>query len=767
VPDFRLLPFQEDAVAALGDAALGWAQHASVVGPARYGATAIPFLGQLRAVTGAGKTPILAGVVAGLGDAVVLWTSKSSAVVEQTYRNLNGKYRSLLPASDIQILRDIPSQRAWQDLLETRSGLTIWLLTTASWNEAEAAAAGGSQDARLNLHRPQQDWSGDRSPWERLRTDLQRPLWIVSDESHNQTATQLDQLSALNPIGFLMASATPLQSELFLRWWDALGSDPDWKRLAEAGIVRVRTRDVVDAELLKNALEVIDFNSGTEESLDGTLESLRAVESAVGTENAPVTPRAIYVVERSNPPRGSGDLSRPLFIWQHLRNAGVPTDEIAIYTDTKELPEDAVRVNSLSGLHPQYRHIIFNQALQEGWDDPEAYVCYFDEETKSALRIRQLIGRILRQPSSQQYVSERLNTATIILNTPGEAYENVIEGLRAELRVYVPEDEVDFAPIKLKTRIDPLPPIPVKAKYKDALSLPRRFLRAPDMGQVKTRLESFGARPFADEHLRAPGQGRRDVVALGSGDSRREFIDVIRSARTRNWLFFRRRLLQANRNCTNAVDRDWYAGPAFDQLSCYGSQAQSELAELAADVVTYYEDRVEYAPEIDPKRLLWTLGEYRPRAGERIHFSHSAHPFYNSGDFVNADELFFAQTLDRIGQGVWVRNPPTSELGFSVPLPVKVERGSSQFFPDFLWWVGEECWALETTGRHLLNVKVRGKLLPVAQPHIVLVVRGSIDLERSSREATDGWTLVRARAAMPPLVDYRDELEPLLRSLSG
>ena len=73
-------------------------------------------------------------------------------------------------------------------------------------------------------------------------------------------------------------------------------------------------------------------------------------------------------------------------IWRYLVSRGIAADEIAVFTDTKELPEGAERVTSLSQLDPRYRHIIFNQSLQEGWDDPEAYVCYFDGATKSFIR---------------------------------------------------------------------------------------------------------------------------------------------------------------------------------------------------------------------------------------------------------------------------------------------------------------------------------------------------------------------------------------------
>jgi type III restriction enzyme len=156
---FELFPFQEQASAQLSEAADEWINAYAEGGVRKLGLTTIPFLGHLKAFTGAGKTPILAKTLGQLGGALVLWTSVSAAVVEQTYRNLRGRYRSLLPAGT-QILRERPSKSEWGQLLEAQSGLTIWVTTVGSWNEAGAAEAGGTESARLNMHRPQPDWGG-------------------------------------------------------------------------------------------------------------------------------------------------------------------------------------------------------------------------------------------------------------------------------------------------------------------------------------------------------------------------------------------------------------------------------------------------------------------------------------------------------------------------------------------------------------------------------------------------------------------------------
>lgn len=750
---------------ALRTAALDWMAYAAAESPPKWGVSVIPFLGQLRAVTGAGKTPILANVVGELGPGVILWTSRSSAVVEQTYNNLRGKYASELPVG-VKVVRDFPGQSEWRALIDSENELTIWLLTVGSWNEAEAAQGAGSEEARLNLHRVHPDWAGDTSPWDQLRNELLRPLWIVSDESHNQSTTQLDQLADLRPKGFFMASATPVQNERFAKWSEALTADATWKALADAGVVKVRTKDVVEAQLLKTTINIIDYNSGTEESLDGALEAFRALEEAVAEEGSSVAPRAIYVVERSNPVKGSPDPSRPVVIWQHLVAAGVPMDEIAVYTDTKVLPEGAEKVASLSGLHPRYRHIIFNQTLQEGWDDPEAYVCYFDGVTKSYTRIKQIVGRVLRQPMSRHSSAEALNTATLIVNVPAASYDTVLDELKAEMRLYAPEDEPNVPTIKIKTRKDPLAPVAVKPDWTDKLTLPNRALKAPNMAPAVKIIRSAGRKWDDPSQLDHPGRGRLTVLSLAKeAQEREDYLHVVRSARTNNGIFLRRYIQQRNRACLHAIHPDEFKGEGFAQESCLGSAAQTELRAAGDRVVEHYEAGVEYELDPDPDRATWIVSPHHPRGRDMVTFKRAAHKEYAAAD-MNQLEREFAGALDAVGKGVWVRNPATPTVGFSIPLPAKVGE-SSRFYPDFLWWLDDgTCWAIDPTGQHLLDAKVRGKLVALDNPRVGLVARGHIELPGGTTSGADGWSVVHARKALPASSQYFESLAELLDSLT-
>ena len=213
----------------------------------------------------------------------------------------------------------------------------------------------------------------------------------------------------------------------------------------------------------------------------------------------------------------------------------------------------------------------------------------------------------------------------------------------------------------------------------------------------------------------------------------------------------------------NAIHPDRFRGPAFQQWSCHGSDAQDELVTLAAEIVDYFEDRVGYEGDPDPDRETWTVEEYRPRGEEMVDFDRAAHSSYSRADF-NTDELAFARAIDRVEDIVWVRNPSTASQGFGIPLPKKV-GDSSTFYPDFVVWIGDECWTIDTTGRQLLDEKVRGKLVALETPRMGLVVRGQVDLATGSREGKEGWSVVLGRPNLKPVVEHSGDLDGLLEQL--
>lgn len=761
----RLFDFQEQAASQLSEAIEEWVQICAEHGPPTLGRTPIPFVGHLKAVTGAGKTPILSTVVGDLKHGLVLWTSKSSAVVDQTARNLLGKYRHLLPR-DTVVLRERPSKSEWEQLIENQHGLTIWVTTVGSWNEADAAESGGRADARLNMHRPQQDWGGDLSPWEQLRTKLQRPLYVVYDESHNQTPAQLDQLIGLNPVGFLMASATPPEGR-FEQFADVVRKDELLADVAEKANVRVQTRDVVEAQLLKHTISVENFDSDADTLLAETVALHRQLVSKAEAEQLDVNPKALYVVERSNPSAAKGEvLSRPEVIWQFLRAQGVPAEEIAVYTQTKVLPDDAVRVSSLAQLQPHHRHIICNRALQEGWDDPEAYIEYFDDESNSFVRISQVIGRALRQPGAGHFKDDDLNTATLFVRVANTQFESIVEGLKRELSLYAVDDENGGSSpaIRLRTRKEPLDPIAVKPALVGKLALPEYQLGDASLDDELAEVGMTSRRTYADVDLEAPGARTTRVISLRGNDDVTRYKELAASMRRPNGEYLRRRIVIGSRHCAHLIEPTTFTGPAFEQWACAGSNAQRQLAALADRVVRQFEATVDLVPNEILGEETWHPRPHVPSKSNMESFSNAVHPTYSRAAF-NDEEFEFAKTLDALNEGTWMRNPVRGE-GYGIPLPMKV-GGSSTFYPDFLWWVADTCFALDPTGKHILDEKVRGKLLSIDLPKIVLLIKGRLAADLVTHEKSDNVTILRPRTGRPPAPEVYPDLTTALKRVAG
>lgn len=111
-----------------------------------------------------------------------------------------------------------------------------------------------------------------------------------------------------------------------------------------------------------------------------------------------------------------------------------------------------------------------------------------------------------------------------------------------------------------------------------------------------------------------------------------------------------------------------------------------------------------------------------------------------------------------------MRNPTRGD-GYGIQLPVKV-GSSNTFYPDFLWWVDGECFAIDPTGKHILEEKVRGKLLTIDIPKIALITRGKVAADFHSLTDTDGFTLVRPRKTRAAAPEYVNTLEEALERLA-
>jgi type III restriction enzyme len=764
---FDLFPFQLKAVQEMADSIALWVKTADDRGrpPITVDGEPIPLFSHLTAITGAGKTPILASVIGKVGPAIVLWTTNRSVVVDQTVEKLGTNYRHFLPEKTV-IISEKPTKDEWASLMDDEEGVVIWCLTVASWNDTDDQTR-GTADARLNIHRPAPDWAGERSPWDQLG-DLdarKRPLWIVYDESQGQTDVQLDQLLDLDPLGILAASGTPVFSARIDGLRETLAKSDVWGPIAAKAMVEVPTSEVAKAGLLKSTIEMTDLNTDDENKVREAVLQLAVVEDTAAENGVFLNPRAIYVVEESD--RRSGE-PRPVTLWKTLtERCGVRAEHIAVATSTRELPTDAERVTDLSQLRPRHRHVIFNKKFQEGWDDPAVYVAYFDGETRSAIRIRQIIGRVIRQPNAAHFEGiPKLNTAYLFVSSPDAKFASIVEAIRRNLAEEYGCDENGEANVRLRQRSERPAVVPLRAGLPN-LSLPVLVISASRLEDLYAPMISQGLRPFPDADLDAPGQAVTLSFALT--DTEKHLLTQIRNTgqniRSLNGDYFRDRVRAMSREAFDHLPETALEGPTFAQHAAALSRAQEELRKLATEYVSGFEERVRYEQEADPKRDIWRPKALEPVQPATLGFTRSVHGFYpDVPSFLNNDERPMAQALDTAGVGWWMRNPPTRAMGgYGIPLPVQV-AGSQTFFPDFLWWVDGNCYAIDTTGIHILDAKVRGKLLNLAELQLVLVTRGRVAPTFDTLENRDGWTLVRRGPAGPQRTHF-DQLGTLLEAM--
>lgn len=188
------------------------------------------------------------------------------------------------------------------------------------------------------------------------------------------------------------------------------------------------------------------------------------------------------------------------------------------------------------------------------------------------------------------------------------------------------------------------------------------------------------------------------------------------------------------------------------------------LAERAAAVIDQFERSVQLVPNKIAGEELWTLRPHQPGSAQMVTYKNAAHARYAKSAFTT-DEREFAEVLDSVNVGVWARNPARGS-GYGIGLPVKVGT-SNTFYPDFLWWVGDTCYAIDPTGAHILNEKVRGKLLMIDNPKIILLTRGRVARDFGTVDSDEGWTVVRPLAGRAPVPEYFATVQDALMRLAA
>jgi len=681
----------------------------------------VPFFQALSSITASGKTVILADAVQAMGNElstapVVLWLSKGKVVVQQTCANLapGGKYHDLigdaavdwLAAYDVQAIQD-----ATQPL--------IYVATVGTFNQRDR------ESSDLLVYRSEVD-TQDTSTWNaiKIRTGgdgMRRPLLIVYDEGHNLTDQQTDLLLELEPDALVAASAT-------MKLPPRLASEVS--HLRQAGwtdsdlVTRVDASAVADSGLVKARVLMAGYEAPMEETVASLLDDLADATAASTALTLDWQPKAIYVCKtnivegdafrRDDPKQPfTSREAPPILIWRYLVNeCGIDPDEIAVYCAlkiTREFPAP-VEFRLFAGgerdydqfIAGNYRHIIFNKGLQEGWDDPAVYFAYVDKSMESDVAVEQLVGRLLRQPDGQHLPAERLNSAHMYVRLDRRnTFRDVVDGVTAKLGAEAPGIQLIVTP--------PERPKPA--------ALPVRIERSINTTGLDTRHAVEPVRKLIthltdyrhDEGTNIHAKGGRVFVQRNVGDQTEPDFEWEEFEHTNlvsvRWLFQR----EIRRRYPGALGVAETDTAKFDALVGFGSNAYEQVLRTADDVVTAYTANILL---VQPRPNPYRVGPVLVRPDDLKTFTNSLHEGYSD---MNPEELACAREIDATGHS-WCRNP--SRSGYGIPL-ITIGR-TRTFYPDFLVWTGEEgdsdVFAIDTTGAHLLGDKTGRKMLAVRPP---------------------------------------------------
>jgi len=741
-----------------------------------------PYFQALSALTGAGKTPILADAVMRIrshlgAEPIILWMSKARSVVGQTLTNFSGggKYSHL-----VEGFRVMPIGNITPALLKDSSAPLLITTTTGLFNNKEQA------EGNLHIYKRDQDTFGDESPWERLISrncaGVRRPLFIVYDEGHNLSEQQAEILAELEPDGYLLASATLRLPANFtksvvnpIKLWveeaDELGEFEKLEATTKEGAVdpelfittSVDSEKVVKAQLVKLALQFDGTTAAMDRSIDELFERLHLIEQAIELAQIQFRPKAIYVCKTNITDDGSRDdpslpfLKReapPIRIWRYLvEQKGVLPERIAIYANLAFDPgtkPDSVNLFSKGDndfdqfTTGDYQHIIFNLGLQEGWDDPACYLAYIDKSMGSSIQVEQIMGRVLRQFNATHYDDPLLNTAHFFVRVDRESvFNDTIEKVKAKLKA-------EGAPLSITGNFggagsgsedqDP--------RDIDGVALHHIFV---DSEAARARIAEL----IAD----LPSFSEGDVNTLAAAKGASTLIDVVGDTAPQavQW--------QDGGN-TNPVRLRWLLSTAMKSRSSR-VLAIADLHDAKFDVRVQAQSKADKLSEklaAEATEAFYSLSELVYESGmpfafgtnrvskKATSFNNSLYPRYAG---LNKFELPFATALDDVGLP-WHRNP--SAGGFHIPL--LSDGDTANFYPDFIVWKKGMVYCLDTKGSHLLTDAVARKLFDIQEDHKTKLLTRFISEGKQSalkeKPLPGGYTVWKMKGGSPTPVFVDD-----------
>lgn len=350
---------------------------------------------------------------------VVAWFVPSDTILKQTYRNLSNtdhpyrqKIDSLFNSRVNVIDKETALMGTHLSLSDLREHLTILVLSVQSF-------AANNKDGR-RVYRENENLTDVISKYEDTASKVEgadeyslmnllyhlNPVVIV-DESHNFEADlRVDMLKSINPRFILDLTATPKAKSNIISFVDAY-------KLKLENMVKLPV-------IVYNMVETSDVLASAIRLQERLEERAIAHEQHGGRYIRPIV--LLQAQPKTNDDNETFDR-----IKENLILMGIPESRIRI--KTAEI--DEIKNEDLMSKDCPVRYIITVNALKEGWDCPFAYVLASLANKSSRVDVEQILGRVLRQPHTEQHSDPMLNMSYVFTCSANfrNTLENITKGL--------------------------------------------------------------------------------------------------------------------------------------------------------------------------------------------------------------------------------------------------------------------------------------------------------------------------------------------------
>lgn len=674
-----------------------------------------PCVRLISGVTGSGKTPILAKIVSGLKDSIVLWTTPASAVISQTVDKLQHQYRNILGA-DVGVYGvEAMAPNQWNTVLGTEQGISVLVATVALYNIED-------KEGRA-IH--------DSGRWGELKEvkfggiRKRSRLVIVYDEGHNLTPQQANLLLELSPRAVIMASGSDQRGGGLSALIHTGGKT--WSEVVPTITTKVETPDVVKESLLKRRIEIADCDLDRRAIVKRAVDQRERIEQVLKAGDEADRPIACYVVS---------DTKSGIEVWDELRKFGVPAEAIAVHLSGAKKAVEADTSRQRTGLQDTYSakyspakikdegfvHIIWNKALKEGWDEPWAFVAYIDGVNSSIKDIQQKIGRFIRNPFRNDVGEpvtpgdEELQTAYFFLRQDNEQFRVLLAEVKKDMASKYP-GVIEI--VTSKREYEEIEP-------KEIVEIPKLLVQ-PNRRKLEKLLGEIILMP-----------ARKDCVAKGTVttaaiDLETDELTVSESEKfgtivqTTVGEVVKDSMRQTDPRLIDSgwLDSDVWQTATMKTKLAYSSPAYSQVKAQAED----YLAKVPLCLEVVETDLFWRVGPVKialPRRGETdakivemVRERNALHEVYNG---LNEEERDVAYALGQ-AKCKWFRNP--SRTGYGIGLK-QASLGNIRFYPDFIAIKGDRYFFIEPKGEYLLQEAKLTKLmqLPGTRFDIFVITSG-------------------------------------------